>query len=66
MHLSLEDTWLLLRQREGVEPLLRVRHQMAFLASNWLQYVQLDVIEAQYAVLVAKVRGWIYTPFARV
>ena len=33
----------------------RVRHEMAFLVNNWLTYLQVDVVEAQYQTMVARV-----------
>lgn len=33
----------------------RVRHEMAFLVNNWLTYLQVDVVEAQYQTMVDRV-----------
>lgn len=33
----------------------RVRHEMAFVVNNWLTYLQVDVVEAQYQTMVGRI-----------
>ena len=35
----------------------RVRHDMAFVVNNWFTYLQVDVVEAQYRVMIERVEA---------